>query len=238
MTGRDLVSASMRLIGALASGEPPAAQEATDVLSALNRMIDSWSNEDLLIFNKVTEVFPLVSSQQLYTMGVGGNFNTSRPQRVEQAYLRVTSTTPSPDLPLEILTLEQWSALTIKTTASSLPIYLFPDDTYPLASLNFWPIPNQVSSVVLSSWKPLATIASLDTVIALPPGYERALVYNGAVEISPEYGKQISEVIASIATESKASLKRMNHNPQYLQVDAALKSQSGAFNWYTGESTP
>lgn len=49
MTGRDLVSASLRLIGAAAPGESLDAQVATDGLSALNRMIGSWNTEPLML---------------------------------------------------------------------------------------------------------------------------------------------------------------------------------------------
>ena len=41
-TARDLVTAALRLIGALASGEEPEAAEARDGLAALNRMLHGW----------------------------------------------------------------------------------------------------------------------------------------------------------------------------------------------------
>jgi hypothetical protein len=49
-TGRDLVAASHRKIGALAAGESLEAQQATDGLAELNRMLSSWSTEGLMGF--------------------------------------------------------------------------------------------------------------------------------------------------------------------------------------------
>lgn len=235
-TGRDLVSAALRLIGAVASGETPAAAEATDGLSALNLMIDSWSNESLLIPNKVREVFALTPSQQTYTMGTGGNFATSRPLRIEEALIQFSSVTPLLELPMKILNQEQYSGVLIKTLTSTFPLYLFPDYAAPLVNLNFWPVPNTANSVVLYSWKPLADLTTLDTATSLPPGYERALKYNLAVEIAPEYGKIIPDAVAAIAVESKAAIKRMNASPRYLRVDQALRPQSGTWNWMTGDT--
>lgn len=48
MTGRDLVSSSLRLIGVLASGETPTAAEATDGLKAFNQMLANWRTESLM----------------------------------------------------------------------------------------------------------------------------------------------------------------------------------------------
>jgi hypothetical protein len=50
MTGRDLISASLRLIGAIAPGESPEASEASDALGTVNRMLDSWANEPLMLY--------------------------------------------------------------------------------------------------------------------------------------------------------------------------------------------
>lgn len=237
MTGTSLVTASLRLIGALASGEPPGANESTDGLAALNRMIASWSNESLMIFREAPETFALIASQRSYTMGTGGNFNTTRPQRIERALLQVAGTSPTVELPIKILNLDEYADITIKDLTSTLPAYLYNDDSYPLASLSFWPVPSGIQNVVLYSWKPLTTWTDVTTDVTFPPGYEEALVYNLAIRLAPEYGKSVTPDVASIAAASKASIKRMNHNSSYLQVDRAIQSQSGGFNYYTGEST-
>jgi len=235
MTGRDLVAASLRLIGVLASGETAEAQEATDGLSTLNRMLDSWSNESLLIYTKPREVFSLVAGTSSYTIGSGGTFNTSRPQKIENAELRLTDTSPVIEKPIAIVTKDEFATIVSKTTTSTIPMWLYAEGTYPLETINLWPVPSTAYQIALYSWKPLSQVSSLDTSLSLPPGYEEALVYNLAMRLCPEYGKTLSAEAAQIALESKAAIQVLNSKPQYLRVDSALQSRPTRFNIYTGE---
>ena len=75
ITGTDLISSSMRLIGALGSGETMTAAEASDGLMVLNGMLDSWLAERLMAFSILIQEFPLVANQGTYTLGPGGDFN-------------------------------------------------------------------------------------------------------------------------------------------------------------------
>lgn len=236
MTGRDILSASLRLIGALASGESLEAAQATDGLAALNRMMANWSTESLLIYDKVRETFPTVASQQTYTMGVGGNFNTTRPLQIESALIQIAGTSPAAELPLKILNLDEYSTIILKTLTSSIPQYIYTEGAFPLENVSLWPVPNSVQTLVLYSWKALSSWTTLSTDVSLPPGYDESIIYNLAIRLGPEYSRPISQEIMAIAMETKANLKRMNFRPDYLRVDSALRGQSRAFNYYTGET--
>ncbi len=227
MTGRDLVTASLRLIGAIAPGESLAASEATDGLSAFNRMISSWSTERLLVYSVVRETLVLTASDGDYTVGASGNLNTTRPMGIEKATLIDTAQTPDAEYPLKLLSLAEWTAIVAKDV-DGLPTALYADEGYPQSTLYLYPRPSTTYTLALYSHKPMTELATLETVIALPPGYERALIYNFAVEIAPEYGKTVSDPVVMIATESKASLKRLNHRASYLRCDSALTG-NGAF---------
>lgn len=236
MTGRDLVSASLRLIGALAPGETLAAQEATDGLSALNRMISSWSTENLLIYARVRNELTLVAGTASYTVGTSGNLNTSRPVRIEEALLRDETQSPAVEYPVRILSLAEWTAIRAKATSSDIVTALYAEGTYPLETLNLYPTPSAAHKLVLWSLKPLTAIATLDTAVSLPEGYEEALVYNFSIRLAPEYGRAVPDSVAVIAQESKAAIKRANHKPSYLRADDALFGGS-SFNILTGESS-
>lgn len=234
MTALDLICASLRSIGVLASGEAPSASEATDGLTALNNLIDSWSTQSMLIPNQIAETFPLVASQQTYTMGVGGNFNTSRPMSIIRANIQLTNESPVVELPMDILTMEQYAGIILKGTTSTFPLYLYNDNANPLANLSVWPVPTcSTNNLVLYSWKPLAELAALTTSIILPPGYMRALRYNLAIDLAPEYGRQVPEEVAAVAVQSLADIKRMNSRPRFLQVDDAVRASGGTYNWRT-----
>lgn len=236
MTARDLITRTFRLISVLASTEVPTANEANEALLSLNEMVDSWSNQQLLIPSKVQEVFPLVASQQSYTMGVGGNFNTSRPQKIENASIRTTTGSTTYDLPIEIINQDKWATITIKNVSSALPTKLFEQNTYPLDTIYLWPMPSDASkSVVLWSWKPLTTFTSLDTVVSLPPGYSKMIRYNLGVELAPEYSRQLDPIIIAQAVDMKADVKRMNNKTLLMGQDAAVMPGKASFNYLTGD---
>lgn len=229
MTGLGLVSASLRLIGAIAPGESLNAQEATDGLDALNRMISSWSNEGLII-HAITQETPLTltAGDGTITLGASGDI-TTRPMSIERASIRDGST----DYPVRILTPEEYAAIPDKTTQSDYPTDLYDDGAYPQRSVKLYPVPSSAKALVLWTKRALTEIASLSTDISLPPGYERALAYNGAIELAPEYGKSASAEVAKVAEESKDAIKRTNVRVPLLQCDAAVVGQ-GCYNIYTG----
>lgn len=78
----DIISRSLKDIGALAAGEAPTSDAAIDCLDMLNDMIDQWSNEDFIVFNTTEIIFNVVPGQVQYTIGpdpqtlnfVGANF--------------------------------------------------------------------------------------------------------------------------------------------------------------------
>lgn len=235
-TARDLIEGAMRLIGALASGENATADEATNGLTALNDLIDGWSTERLVIPNVVREVFALTASQQTYTMGTGGDFNTTRPQKIERALIQFTGQTPAIELPMKILNTPEYAGVILKTITSTFPHLIYSDNAYPTTNISVWPVPdNSNYSIVLYSVKTLSQLSNLSTTLSLPPGYQRALRYALAIEISPEYGKEVSEVIVGIANQAKAEIKRANVEPSYLRCDDALVSRSKVWNYRTGE---
>jgi hypothetical protein len=223
VTGLDLITSSLKLIGVLASGESLSASDAADGLTTLTQLLASWSTESLIIPARVREVFPLVSGKATYTMGAGGDFNTTRPQRIEQALIQIGSGTSVIEFPMRILNQDQYADICTKGMAGSIPHGLYEDQAFPLDNLNIYPVPaDSANSLVLYSWKPLASLLTLTDAITLPPGYDRALRFNLAIDLAPEYGKTASENVIAVATEAKATLKRQNTRPRYLKCDNAL----------------
>lgn len=235
MTVRDMITSSLRLIGAIAGNETPTANEASSALQSLNDMLDLWSTQKLLINASIQENFSFVGSQQNYTMGVGGNFNTARPQRIENAIYQQTTGATLLNLPIQLINQDQFAALPVPNVQSTIPTKLFVNYTNPLATLYFWPVPSTAGTLVLWSWKTLTSFATLDTVVILPPGYNKALKYNLGVELAPEYGKQVDELIIAQAVDSKADIKRMNSKMLLMTQDSALNSRSAKYNYLTGE---
>lgn len=207
-TGQSIINRALRLIGATASGEVATSQESADALEAMTQLIGSWKTEKLLVYARQTLALSLVPAQQVYTIGPTGNLVANRPIRIEEAYLRVNSQ----DYPLTIVTEALWAALPDKLSQAEYPEWLLYRGAMPNGELTLYPIPSAVHTLYLVTWTALETIGLADTV-SLPPGYERALVYNLAIDLAPEYEKEVPQAVAMIASDSLASIKRANQRP-------------------------
>lgn len=231
-TVSDICARAMRKIGALAAGETMAGEDSADVFAELNSMIGAWRIESLMIYAYAMNVFNLVASQGTYTIGTGGNFNVPRPNKLLTAKIRIPNQV---DLPIAILNQQQFSDIVLKNTPSQFPFAMVWDGAYPLRNITVWPIPN-VSTAQLLLWLDtnISAFTSLDQTITLPDGYEDALVYNLAVRIAPEYGKNLPQIVAAMAMSSKANVKRENFVPREMGFPDGLPHGELPYNFYVG----
>lgn len=222
MTVRDLVFGALRLIGAVDANASLTAQEAADGMEALNLLIGSLNTERLTIYTIRSEEFTLTGGQGSYTMGPGGNFNTARPVRIEDAKYKVGDQ----EYPLRVLNDQEWQSLDLRTLGG-FPSCLHDSGAYPLAVISLWPVPSAADKVLLFTWKAISEFTQVTDEILLPPGYGRMLKYNLAVELAPEFNAAVPDSVALIARESKAAIKRLNIQPIYLECDNALLGTTG-----------
>ena len=205
-TAQDIIDRALRLCGVIASGESPTATESADALEALNAMIDSWRNEKLMVYALTDSTLTLVAADSSYTIGSAGDLNTTRPVKVESCFCRVSNI----DYPVKVVDKAEWDAIPDKTTTSDVPQKVFYNATMATGTLQVWPVPTAAHVLHLTLWEPIATLAAVGTSISLPPGYERALAYNLAIDIAPEYEREPKASVIHIAKDSKAQIKRIN----------------------------
>lgn len=238
MNGLNLISSSMRLIGALASGEVPTNAEAQDALTVLNQMLDAWAAERLMCFTIAINTFPLVVNQQTYTYGTGGNFNSPRPPRINRMSI-VSLTNPDQplELPIDYYTDWDWQQVPVKNIQTTLPQAVYDDQGYPFRNLSFWPIPTVPVNTIIYAWTALTQFADLVTDYTYPPGYLEAFRYNLAVRLMAEmpggFDPVMAQTTAPLALESKARVKSMNLPLIEAFCDAALNSKSVRYNYYS-----
>lgn len=222
-TAAQLIRGALRVLGVLASGETPQAQEQTDALDALNDMLDSWAGERLALYATLRSEYTLTPSLNPHTIGETagdtGTFDETRPARIDRA--SIVPAGSDTERPLIILSDAEWQNVASKE-ASGPPTLLWIESHHPLTKLWLNPKPGAADTLVLYTWQQLGRFASANADVDLPPGYARALRYNLAAELAPEYGVSLSAEAANIANESKASLKRLNHQPSYLRADPAV----------------
>ena len=216
-TAQTIIDRAARLIGAVSSGESPTTDESADCLTALNAMVDSWNTDRLVIYALADVTKTLTSNDGSYTIGSGGDINTTRPLRIEGAYVTDSGT----DVPVEVVDSNAWDSIPLKTTTANYPSLLYYEPAYPLGIVHLWPVPTSTDVLTLSVLSQLSSFATVGTSVSLPPGYERALAYNLAIEIAPEFGRPVPAEVAKIARDSLASIKRVNHKPPMLQIEFA-----------------
>jgi hypothetical protein len=228
-TAADLIRGAFRVLGVLASGETPEAQEQADALEALNDMLDSWAGERLALYATLRSEHPLTPALNPHTIGASGTFNTTRPVRIDRASILLAN--QDVELPLQLLSDSEWQNTAGKSAAGT-PTSLWVESSHPLMKLWLNPIPSAADTLVLYTWQQLGDFTAA-TEVDLPKGYARALKYNLAKELAPDYGESLSAEAAAIADESKANLKRLNQKPSYLRADPAVLGRRGT-NLITG----
>lgn len=231
----DLITGSLRLLGVLASGEFPTASESQDALASLNSMIDTWKTERLMVYAILPQTFALVGGQKVYTLGPTGDWDTERPVGIDSMYLLYTGSGAQPpplNLPIPLLNQDQYNAIIVPNTTTTLPMAAYIDDSFPLRNVYMWAVPTVNYSINLFTWKLIDGFAAITDDLVLPPGYERMMRFNLALELAPEYGLQPSAAIAGGALDSKAAVKRNNIKPLYMSCDPGVVSvPNGAYNW-------
>ncbi len=190
----------MKKIGVLTKSETPDADEAADGLVSLNALLSSWSNESLLVYSRVTESFTLSGGTGSYTIGTGQTLSTTRPVKIIEAHTSDGST----DTHMDIISDEVYNTIPVKTS-QGIPEFLNFSNAYPAATIRLYPVPGAAYTLTLVSEKPLVTLALTDT-LSLPAGWERALTYNLALEMAPEYGVQADPLIVATAREAKGAI--------------------------------
>lgn len=218
-TALDIITDSLQDAGIIASNETPNATDGQKAFRLLQRMLDGDSTEDLMIYNQVSEVFPL-TNQQMYTIGPTGDYVTSRPIDVTRIYMRDTN---GNDLQCQMLTYEQYADILSKPVTATIALSCWYNSSVPNSELWLWPIPASTTyRIVVWSWKQLAALTSITDTLTFPPGYEEYLESNLAVRCCMAFARPVPAEIAVWASEAKNKLKRLNIDVPMLGLPAAL----------------
>lgn len=228
-TANDIINRALRSLNVLGEAETASPATSSQGLDSLNGMLGDWSNSGALIYVTQTESFPFVAGQASYTIGPGANFNTVRPMEYQNQFVRWNGV----DYPIGNVTVTQYQEILLKTVTSSIPMVMAVDTAFPTTSLLFWPTPSDTTATLyLETIRPFTEFANLNTVVALPPGYERALRLNLAVELMPDFGVQ-NPLLVQQAANAKSNIKTTNYKPIVLDVSPSIP-QGGGYYSYRG----
>lgn len=237
-TANDIIVLALKDAGILGVGQTPLAEDSNDALTRLNMMIAQWSRKRWLIYHLVD--VPLQSTGALsYTIGAGGNFNVTRPDRIEAAYARQTvSGSPNQvDYPLDIIfSREDYSKITLKSL-STFPNALFYDSAFPLGNIYVWPAPGIQYEIHLVLKDQLAQFPTLTTIFNLPPEYQEAIVYNLAGRLCVAYGKAVRPELQALAQAALSTIRVANTQIPTLIMPRGLVAGGNPYNIYSDNNS-
>lgn len=245
MTVSDLVSNALIDIGVLGQGQTAGGSTANFALGKLNRLIDSWKNNRLLVFTITRVTWTISSGTATYTVGSSATINIARPPTMNMQGCSVafidTASQATTEMPLEMATDDIYQAIQNKSQSGTYPTTWYYNPTYtstasPYGTLSLWPVPSSTTLTgVLYAPVAAATVALADT-LALPPGYERFYETNLGLELCTSY--PVSDTVYARlkrqADESQAELEKVNTRLSDLMVDLALVPQAITSNVYVG----
>jgi hypothetical protein len=211
MNVRDLIYDAMAACGVNGRGETPADSDAQLCLRRLRRMIDSWANDNLTVYNTTAGTMTLTANTASYSTTL---LSSGRPVTIQNAYL----TRQGIAYPLRMVSEQEYNGIADKS-AQGLPSVVFYDPSYPNGTFYFYPVPDAADVVTVNGRFPLMTSSIfLATALSLPPGYEAALCDNLAVDISPSFGVTPSATLVKEAKLSRSALKTTNQVPPTLRT--------------------
>lgn len=244
VTARQLIYRACRhLRYAYQGGGIPADLEA-DGLVALNNLLESWDLDKLAMFTELISTYTLTANTTSFTIGTGGDLNGPRPLNIEQANCIINTVSPVVRKPIAVVGFREWSGVPVQAVAA-IPQMLYYDRgwTAGLGKVYLWPQANQAYQLELYQWQALQSFADATTAYTFPPGYERALTFNLAVEmfsLAPDKfptNPAVWQNVNRLARESKQAVEDYNSQPSMMSTDPAFMSQqrpNGAFNMLTG----
>lgn len=228
MTAQDLITASLQDLGVLQPSETASNEDATVGLRRLNRLIDGWKLQRLMIASITRTTWTITANDASYTVGSGGDVNVARPSIPNDLLVRFidTSTDPDTELPLDTLTDQAYALIPQKAVTSLYPTAYYYNPTYGstgLGTLTFWPVPTSDDlQGVLYAPTPLDELATLATDFYAPPGYRRLYETSLSVELAQAFNKPVTPLMLMQAEDALSWVKSANSRMVDLSVDAAL----------------
>jgi len=225
VTALDIIKRAMRIMGAIGQNETPTTSEANDGLTALNEMIDSWNTDRTFIYSVVESIAQAVSGQATYTVATGGNFDVTRPVKIDSAFIRLNSV----DYPLQQINSQDYNSIPFKGN-ESFPHYFYYDAAFPTGNITFYGTPT-VGEFHIFTYQQISVFPNLTSSTVMPQGYLRALAYGLAQDLSTEYGISLSPEAMKTGTEALANIRAINIPDLTMKTEAGYLVGRGPYQY-------
>lgn len=234
-TARAIIRRALRKASVLSRGMPLSAEDANDGLEELNGLLASWSTDGLAVLARVRVTKTLSTGVATYTIGSGGDIDTARPLMVDAAYLRVDGS----DYPVRVIGSDRYDEV-VRKGADRRPTRLYYEPGVTLGTIFLDGEPTSADVLHLTLLQSITAVASLDTEVAIAREAEDAVVYNLAVRMAPEYGKETSRSVTALAVQTKGDYECWvaSFRVPQVAVDPTLRYGSRRFRHFTSINDP
>jgi hypothetical protein len=246
----DLCTDALIEIGAVAPGEEPGSDELQWAFRKCNEVIDVWQAMRNKVYSYAFPVFTFQAGVNPVLMGpspVAVWKVPQRPVRLESAAL-ILNQGIKVDLPIDIRDKDWWALNQVKNIQTNVPTDVYPDYTWPDASLFFWPVINVGDQVRLQTWVTVEQFVTITDPIGgpsgpgtLPPAYRTALKLTLAESLLSGSNRVPSPVLTAAATVARAAMIGNNAKPPRITTRDSGMPRSGAtradFRWTDGSVT-
>ena len=220
-TGLEIVQDSLYACGAYGVGDPLSDADAQLVLRRFNRMIESWANDGLTLFDLVADTLTMVAGTASYS--TTSLASTLRPASIDSCYVTLSGI----DYPVRLIDNQTYQDFRYKA-ATGTPEAMYPNANATDWTMSFYPTPNAAYVATVVVRRLLATTRiTLASTFTGPPGYEKAMVDNLAVDIGPSFGRPADQITVRAAQNSLSAIKAANYIP--LEMYSPFVGRRG--NW-------
>ncbi len=229
-TPGDLITFVLKSAGVTGVGQSALAEDYNDAFDVLNGMLAQWNRQRWMIWHLI-DTSALSNGQLSYTIGPGGDFNVPRPDRIEAAFVRLITASPSDpvDYPIHIMSSrEDYNRIPLKSMRTNVPSALFYDSAFPIGTVYVWPIASAGSvEIHLSIKDTLTQFTSFIQPIQLPMEYFQAIWTNLTVLLAPIYQYEPNPVVVAQAQASLATIRGANTQIPKLHMPRGLAGRRG-----------
>lgn len=207
LTVLKIVTEALEELGLLAPGETASYDDVDFGIRKLNRMLNQWASEGVNIHYRAENTHTLVVADSSYTIGPSGaDITTSRPQSIEQAFIRDSN---GHDYEVRVRPISEYREISEKTSPGR-PWWLFYDPTPSYGTIYLYPTPDTAETLYIYSQKPFTNVTAQEDEISLPPEYQNMIISNLAIQMAPAYGKSASNELVKMANDSFYSARARN----------------------------
>lgn len=215
-TARELISDALGDIGVLDPIETMTAEQAAHGLRTLNRIIDSWSAQRLML-HAVSDVVATFAGASA-SIGPGLTIDVPHPLRLEPGCYYVRS---GISYPLALWDRETYNATVMKGMAGEFPQGIYFDRQLP-GTVYVWPVPSAPIEYHLQTMQQLSKFTGLDINHDFPAGVANALHWALCERLPAGYNLPVNPESKSQALASRAALRKNNTVVPILSVDRSV----------------